>query len=268
MPKLTRHQQFTLSFDKFIDNVIETEGLPGLEYKLQSFTENQTRRDHEYSFTVPREIVSYTITNGDDSQTVYKRQTIPSRQMFKTLVNSYFFEYRLRVDDLYMAWTDMVQMGYTNNDEENGDFTAKIEVSYFKSHMPYPICSSAEQDAKKRVKFLEKQVRELTEELATSKQLYNLMSLESDKNRRLIRRERRLVTAKFSGLFEKMQNKMREYYKDLGKPEECPVCYENIDSAKLKVPSCCHFICTDCSSRCTTCPMCREEYVSVSISVT
>jgi hypothetical protein len=89
------------------------------------------------------------------------------------------------------------------------------------------------------------------------------MSLEADKNRRLIRRERRLAMEKYSGLFTKMQNKICEYYKNSGKSEECPVCYENIDSAKLKVPGCCHFICTDCSSRCTSCPMCREEYVSV-----
>ena len=263
MTKLTRHQQFTLSFDKFIDTVIETEGLPDLEYKLKSYTENQTCRDHEYAFTIPRQIVSYTITNGHDSQTVYKRQTIPSSQMLKTLVDSYFFGHRLKMGDTFMSWTDIVNMGYTNNDEENGDFTAKLEVSYFKSHIPYPICSSDEEDSKKKVKLLEKQVKELTEELTMSKQLYNLMSLEADKNRRLIRRERRIVTEKYAGLFEKMQNKMREYYKLSDKPEECPVCYENIESSKLKVPGCCHLICTDCSSRCTACPMCREDYISV-----
>ena len=36
---------------------------------------------------------------------------------------------------------------------------------------------------------------------------------------------------------------------------------EKIETNKLIVPGCCHYICVDCNNRCDKCPICREEYV-------
>lgn len=265
MPKLTRHQQFIRSFDNFIDMVIELEHIPSLEYKLKSFTENKTSRDHEYRITIPRSVVSYRVESNSENvenETVNTRQIIPSIENLKHYIDIYFYEHRLKIGNTFMSFVDMVNECYIEDDAENGSFIAKIEVCYYKSHIPFPTRLTAEQETKRKINMLEQQVRHLQGELRTTHEMYQDMAATADRNRRLIRRERSIAKEKYSTLFEKMQRKMCEYYKDSGKPEDCPVCYETIDSTKLKVPGCCHFICTDCSQRCTSCPICREEYIS------
>ena len=265
MPKLTRHQQFICSFDNFIDMVIELENIPSLEYKLKSFTSNKTCRDHEYMFTIPRSVVSYNVESNSEAvenEAIHTPQSMPSIENLKHYIDMYFLEYRLKIDNTFMAYVDMVNEGYTNDDHINGNFVAKIEVCYYKSHIPFPTRLTAEQETKRKINMLEQQVRHLQGELRTTHEMYQDMAATADRNRRLIRRERRVAKEHYAALFEKMQKKMCEFYKDSVKPEDCPVCYETIDSTKLKVPGCCHFICTDCSIRCTSCPICREEYIS------
>jgi hypothetical protein len=265
MPNPTRHQQFIRSFDKFIDMIIELDNLPSLAYKLKSFTGNKTCRDHEYMFTIPRNVVSYRVESNSENvenQTVNTRQTIPSIENLKQYVDMYFFEHRLKIGDTFMSFVDMVSEGYTDDDAENGEFIAKIEVCYYKSHIPFPSRLTADQETNRKINMLEQQVRHLQGELRNTNEMYQDMAETADRNRRLIRRERSIAKEKYSTLFEKMERKVCEFYKDAGKSEDCPVCYEVIDSTKLKVPGCCHFICTDCSQRCATCPICREEYIS------
>jgi hypothetical protein len=78
--------------------------------------------------------------------------------------------------------------------------------------------------------------------------------------RRRLRIERRNTEAKYRAIIEKLQKKFAEYYSEKESKDECPVCYEIINADKLKVPGCCHTICTDCAGRCDNCPICRESY--------
>jgi len=253
----TRHQGFVHAFNKFFDHLTghHYEGLT--EYKLTSFTRNNICRDHEYMLTIPRSVVSYTIESNDpniENEVVFKNQDIPTIRNMQNHVHDYFARHSLTVNGVIMSFVDMVNMGFSNNDEATGDFTAKVEVCYYKSHIPFEMPLSPQEETKKKITGLERTIYVLQNQLLNK-------SNEADMNRRLIRRERRLAKEHYSKLFLKMQDKMKGFYKDSGKSEDCPVCYEVIDSAKLSIPGCCHFICTDCSTRCSKCPICREEYI-------
>jgi len=254
----TRHEGFVRAFEKFIEYVsvfCQDENLT--DYTLTSYTVNHRCCDHEYMLRIPREVVVYDIISNDpniENARFMRRQDIPTIEDMREHVHDYFAHHSLTKNGIIMSFVDMVDMGFTDNDEINGDFYAKVEVCYHKSHIPFEMPLSQLEESRKKNAVLETRINILKTELEEKQ-------LESDNNRRLVKRERRLAKEKYSKLVEKMQIKMRGFYKDSEKPEDCPVCYEVIDSAKLKVPCCWHFICTDCSGKCTVCPICREQYV-------
>uniref|UniRef100_A0A6C0JLK9 RING-type domain-containing protein n=1 Tax=viral metagenome TaxID=1070528 RepID=A0A6C0JLK9_9ZZZZ len=254
----TRHEGFVRAFEKFMEYVyVLSRNENMIEYTLTSFTTNQRCCDHEYMLRIPRESVVYDILSNDpaiENCRVVRRQDIPTIEEMREHVHDSFACHSLTKNGIIMSFVDMVDMGFTDNDQVNGDFYAKVEVCYHKSHIPFRMPLTPLEESKKKIVVLETRINILKNELEEKQ-------LESDNNRRLIKRERKLAKEKYSKLVEKMQIKMRGFYKDSEKPEDCPVCYEVIDSAKLKVPGCWHFICTDCSGRCTVCPICREQYV-------
>lgn len=59
----------------------------------------------------------------------------------------------------------------------------------------------------------------------------------------------------------RLVSKIRKIYECENIEEDCPVCYNKLDSKTLVMPICGHSICNSCIGNCnSTCPICRENY--------
>jgi len=261
MPK-TRHNQFVIAFNDFINYITEHHYPLLFEYKLECITPNKTYKHHTYNLRIPKKILSYSIESNDENivnENVYTDQELPDSEDLKNHFFDYFNKYALVLDNIKMSYMEIFD--YDSDDHSIDDLNLVIFVFYHKSHMPFPIVLTKMEELIKRNTELEKKNKDLELSIdhfieQAEDQIYNNNIL-----RRRMRRERRETRDKYLLLFEKMQQKFREYYDSSNKKEDCPVCYETMDASKLIVPACTHFICNDCNSRCDKCPLCRETYV-------
>jgi hypothetical protein len=262
MPK-TRHDQFLIAFDDFINYITEHYYPLMIEYKIECITPNKTYKHHTYNLHIPKKILAYSISSNDENivnENVYTEQELPESEDLKTHFFNYFNKYDLVVDNKKLSYMDIFDHEIYGLDSD--DLNLVIFVYYHKSHIPFPVVLTKMEELIKRNTELEKKNRNL--ELSVDhfieqveEQLHNNNIL-----RKRLRRERRETRDKYLLLFEKMQQKFREYYDSSDKKEDCPVCYETMDTTKLIVPTCVHFICSDCRQHCNnTCPLCRDTYV-------
>lgn len=266
MPK-TRHQQFVIAFNDFVIDITQ-EHFPLLfEYKLECITPNKTYKHHTYNLHIPKKILACSVESNDENivnENIFIEQELPDSEEFKNHFFRYFEKYSLVNDNIKVSYMDIFDYEICDNDSINHSIhhlNFVIFVYYHKSHMPFPVVLTKMEELIKRNDELEKKNRDL--ELSVDhfieqaeEQFYNNNIL-----RRRMRRERRELHDKYLLLFEKMQQKFREYYDSSDKKEDCPVCYETMESSKLIVPTCTHFICNSCNERCDKCPLCRETYV-------
>jgi hypothetical protein len=283
MPKLTRDQQFQKSFEGFFENLTET--FPELiEYKLTSTTENKTSCDHSYTLHIPRNIVAFhldlSVIDGDGTMIgpgpVFKKQQIPTKSEFKRHYHNYFKDFELVSGKIIVSYTEIYDYWYEKEDDRiisqeirNGvissdlsefDVFMKILVVYHKSHFPFPVPLTNEEKLEKRCRQLEARNQELVLNLNGLTNMYQERDEQYQYLRRRMRVERRNIENKYKAMFEKMQKKFADYYSEIKVKDDCPVCYEVITAEKLKVPGCCHTICSCCAEKCDKCPICRESY--------
>jgi len=267
MTRLTRHQKFTASFKGLLPH-LKKEHPDFKKYALYCTTENKSSSVHDYTLYIPKKIALYTIdahTNAVTGQQVEREvvmedQDVPDTDTLELFFNDYFYNF------------DLVKSGKVVSDvsiadikiDAKGDLNAKIQVKYYRSHLPYPIKVQAilsPQQLKERCAELELTNRDLEADL---KAYTEVVTTQSKEIRQLKRRMNTIhvdSVLKLRETVHKMQAKIRESYQELNKAEECPVCYECIKSEELMVPGCCHNICTGCFDRCDSCPICREGYV-------
>jgi len=292
MPSLTRDQKFKKSFPLFFNYLCsqlseETQGSEILqEYELKNipYTSNQKiLGTAHYELCFPRKIVDYHIdTFLADNQgnitppgPVMKNQFIPEFSLFRRIFIDYFSEYYIsRSDGLCMANVGIDSHFYENKNDgtviksdfvtssirSNYDLKINLYVNYYKSELPFPTPLTTKQEFQKKCIELEKKNRELSTNFNSLNEVYHENLNTYNTLRRVMRTERKDIENKYKSMFEKMQRKFAEYYSQVKEKDDCPVCYEIIESNKLKVPGCCHTICTDCSSKCNKCPICREQY--------
>jgi hypothetical protein len=265
MPK-TRHDQFIIAFNNFINHITEHHYPLLFEYKLECITPNKTYKHHTYNLRIPKKILAYSIESNDENivnENVYTDQELPDSEDLKTHFMNYFNKYALVINNVKMSYMDIFDYEIINDSDDHSidDLNLVIFVYYHKSHIPFPVVLTKMEELIKRNDELEKKNKDLESSIdhfieQIEDQIHNNNIL-----RRRMRRERRETRDKYLLLFEKMQQKFREYYDSSDKKEDCPVCYETMDSTKLIVPTCTHFICNDCNERCDKCPLCRENYV-------
>jgi len=284
MPKLTRDLKFQNCFHQFFNHLVENFYPDLKEYKIVCDTKNKSHSEHQYTVTFPRKVPFYTIDvftvdeNGiiTPPGTVMQEQTIPKIRHFKSHFHDYFKSHIFKSNNDILSYTDILDYWYQNETERitsdqlnNGilpnhlvhfDLKFKIVIVYHKSHIPYPVPLSTKAQFEHRCKQLESRNIELCINLKSVTEMYQEKEEQYDILRRKIRIERRNTEERYRLMFEKMQKKFREMYSQCHTTDDCPVCYESIESTKLKVPGCCHTICTDCAERCTNCPICRESY--------
>jgi hypothetical protein len=207
---------------------------------------------------------------------VMQNQEVPKIRQFKSHFNDYFKPHMLKTNNNVLSYTDIRDYWYENGtdritSEELSlgvlpqhllyfDLKFKIDVVYHKTHIPYPVPLSTKAQFEQKCKQLESRNTELCINLKSVTEMYQEKEEQYDVLRRRMRVDRRNMEEKYRNMFEKMQKKFREMYSQCDTTDDCPVCYEVIKSAKLKVPGCCHTICTDCAGRCSNCPICRETY--------
>jgi hypothetical protein len=284
MPKPTRDQQFQKCFNSFFEHINENFYPELKEYTLESNTMMKNRFDHNYTLTFPRKVVAYHVDvfTVDENGVVIppgpvmQTQEIPKIRNFKSHFHDYFKDYILRNNAHILSYTDIRDYWYENGTDRitadelstgvlpstllHFDLKFRIDVVYHKSHIPFPVPISTKEQFEQKCKRLEIRNAELVGNIQAITAMYQEKEEQYDALRRKIRIERRNTEQKYQVLFEKMQKKFRELYKQCDSTDDCPVCYETIDSEKLKVPGCCHTICTDCAGRCNNCPICRESY--------
>ena len=284
MPKLTRDLQFQKCFTVFFDYLVENFYPDLKEFTIVSNTVNKSCCNHSYTLTFPRKVILYTIDvftvdeNGivTPPGPVMQEQQVPKIRHFKTHFHDYFKPHMLKSNNNVLSFTDIRDYWYENGtdritSEELSlgvlpnqllyfDLKFKIDVVYHKTHIPYPVPLSTKEQFEHRCKQLESRNTELCINLKSVTEMYQEKSELYDVLRRRMRIDRRNTEERYRIMFEKMQKKFREMYSQCDTTDDCPVCYEAIESAKLKVPGCCHTICTDCAGRCTNCPICRETY--------
>jgi|Laugresbdmm110sn_2_1035109.scaffolds.fasta_scaffold13477_3 hypothetical protein len=266
MPK-TRNNQFVIAFNDFISDVTKRHYPLLFEYKLECITPNKSYKHHTYNLRIPKKILAYRIESNDEiiiNENVYTEQELPDSEEFKNHFFTYFDKYKLVIDNRKMSYMDIFDHDIYGDDSEDysvDDLNFVIFIYYYKSHIPFPVALTKMEELIKRNKELETTNKDL--ESCLDNYIEQLEDQFRNNNilRRRMRRERREMHDKYLLLFEKMQQKFREYYDSSDKKEDCPVCYETMDSSKLIVPTCTHFICNSCSDRCDKCPLCRETYV-------
>uniref|UniRef100_A0A6C0EDD0 RING-type domain-containing protein n=1 Tax=viral metagenome TaxID=1070528 RepID=A0A6C0EDD0_9ZZZZ len=269
---MTRDQRFRDSFDEFFMNEIKNDELKYYN-PLRLLTKNTKKNVHEYILTIPSKYKICDITHDifdEDGQlihprdSVYTDQVIPDFDYFETKFLDYFDKYRLFDGFKILSWTYVYNMNTNENNyqSENPSFNVTIDVCYYKNHSPYPIKPELEITKAKYNKLL-KQHNDLMEEnnsLSNQvEELHDLVIMIEQKNRFLHRKIRKLNEI-FSNNHNRITNKVIELLNEQNKYEDCPVCYEKMDSETIIVPGCCHYICCDCIKKCENCPICREKY--------
>jgi hypothetical protein len=290
MPSQTRDQKFKKSFDIFFDHLSSKLSEDNnysnlLEYELKNipFTcKQKVIGIAHYELRFPRKIVDYHIDIfiADEHGTimppgpVMKNQFIPTFSDFRRIFNDYFSEYYVRrADGLCMANVGIDNHSYEDKDGNvlvsgfdnqsillNYDLKINLFVNYYKSELPFPVELTTKEQLQKRCCELERMNNELSKNVDSLTVLCQQNSNNYHNLRRIMRTERREIENKYRTMFEKMQGKIQNYYNEKAEKDDCPVCYEIIEPSKLKLPGCCHTICTSCAERCSKCPICREDY--------
>jgi hypothetical protein len=258
MPKLTRVEQFTRSFGEFMNskfsNINDWTLNPKEKYKNQSC--------HMYDFKIPEnyDMFYMDISRRDENgvqirETVphYDIQILPANNDFKQIFKEHFSPSYLKQQRKIVSYS-IIKSITIDEYNDNRYFIATIEVRFYKENLPFPYKKSLDElsidEMRLKYKKIEKENRDLLLQLdSVEKDFADL----SEKNLNI----KKILETKKNHI-EKLTTKIIQKYKEF---EECPVCYEIMKPEKLKVPVCCHFICSDCEEKCNSCPLCREDYL-------
>lgn len=262
MPRLTRDQQFNDSFREFMASV--NNNYPDLDqWTTVSKTINKSSSIHRYELKIPNNTFEYNIDAYTDRQGVHHPAVVttgetnmPSTQELSSLFKNYFGKFFLKNRDSLLSYTALTDV--SKND--TGDLSANIVVCYYKSHIPYPSKNKTFEQLKEQCDKLEKEHEIFLE---TANYWHSMYIKQEKDNKKLKNKMNKMQVDSVLEMREtvhKMQGKIREFYEKDSSKEDCPVCYECIESQQLMVPKCCHYICGGCYDRCDSCPMCRVSY--------
>jgi len=264
MPIITRDIQFQWCFKEFMDSTSDLYYPDLKEWSLKSLTENKSSSIHQYQLKVPAKSVIYTIDPHTDPITGLRQpgavvqgdQEIPEIHDFSDKFQVYFDKYNMKSHGVIVSYTSIGSVVKT----DQGELSARIMVRYYKSYLPYPSKKKTDDQIRDRCIFLE------GENTILNETLFDLNSLNNKQRKDIKQLKKRIVESnvesilKTREIIDKMERKIKEYYKELNRQDDCPVCYECIKSEELVTPGCCHYICGKCYDRCDICPICRDKY--------
>jgi hypothetical protein len=275
--KLSRAEQFNDMFMEFVSkHLVNTGKICKWEFNL--LTENTRKNIHDYRLVIPAKYLAFYTENEftmEDGTTqgpgiVYLPQEIPPMDDFIQEVHSYFGKY----GDTFRSLNAIpgVKIGVLVI-QDNGNHTIDIRVIYGdKCRPPYPVPLTREQELEKQLMEATNQIVSLEEKIraykcekiaysATVKEQCKTIQNQSE---RLVKWQRaykamEIKAARFTKLERTFKKMATDSYKK-GAPQDCPICFEPIAVETLHTTLCGHNLCTSCNSKCTRCPLCRENY--------
>jgi hypothetical protein len=260
--KITRSDQFEESFEDFIvKEFIDKGKLHTWVINLQ--TKNTRKKIHDYKLVIPLNYLAYYLDNQvvrgsgitEGPGAVYLPQEMPPMDEFIQIIQSHFDKFAYSKNGKILSGVrigDLVEA-------TNGDKVIDLQVVYHKKYQPYPIRLSREQE-------LEIQLMKAERKAADAEDNCHMML-------NICGRERAKYTAIIGDQYDRLQfqverfNKLANIFRKIatdayakGEPQDCPVCLDPIALENLQIALCGHNICTVCNSRCSRCPLCRDEY--------
>ena len=257
--KQTRNQKFQNSIDLYFKHsVLFVWNRLDIEWTCELLTKNQRTEYHEYDLHIPFNVVRYTVDGYHDNtghyhepETRYRNQTLPHMTELKKDFNNYFYQYALIEDDLQMSYVNIQSVNRTVNEIILG-----IKVKYYKGHLPFPLEENASIKSiyfYNRIKDQDNLINDFNCDVYDMKYHIRKMNKQMD-----IYKEEKGKQLK---QLERMTSIIMGLYKERGKYDECPVCYENMTETTFVMTNCCHSLCNDCHSKCVFCPICRDVYL-------
>lgn len=268
----TRDQRFRDSFDEFFSTEIKNEQIKYYS-PLRLLTKNTKKHVHEYVLTIPSKYKICDITHDifdEEGQLIHPRESVfteqplPDFDYFEMKYLEYFDKYRLFDGYKSLSWTYLYDSNTNENnfESDNPTFTVVIDVCYYKNYSPYPIKPETANTNGKYNKLLKEHnnLLEEKEKLLNEIDEINEMLLDSERAYRILRKKMKRTNEMYSNNHNRITNKLIEFLNQQNSYEDCPVCYEKMNSDNIVVPGCCHYICSDCMNKCQSCPICREKY--------
>jgi len=255
MPKMTRDDLFKRALADFLDefNVSTNDGVIR-QYSIQTYTltnstKNKTQVVHDYTLTIPKEIIiAYRdITHSrdadeemwEDSEPIYTQHEVPLLNDFVKSFNTHFDPYRLYVQNVLMSY---IRVSHNTRNLPISSAPINIQVIYHKAHTPYPRPLTELEEKDNEIQYLSGKNLSNTKKIKTLRNILSNERIKAEHN------------------YKRMQRMLRKQYAESNIRTDCPVCLEEICPDKLIIPGCCHSICVTCVVNCVTCPLCREEY--------
>jgi hypothetical protein len=267
MTKLTRQQLFYKAFGLFMENKMSN-----LYYEITAHTENKQKNTQHYTITFPHAVEAgaydRTVNGVLTEETIYHTQWMPTADCMVKEFNHYFDYYCLydpnnsgiRLSYMLIRPDALLEEEENTEDDENRPNKYKITIIYYKTHKPFPANDFSNTEANNEILELKSTIRMLEEtQYNYQRRISHLRDILHDERIRRKETSRKLHTVSYDN-HSRMENHIRGMFKAYNIEHECPVCYEQLESDKLAVPSCCHYICTTCLPKCTSCPLCRENY--------
>jgi len=280
--KSSRTEHFRKMFENYVSEYFYQSREICTNWELVLLTKNSRKNIHEYQLVIHAKYVAYVLEKqivlNDGTKEgpgeMYLSQRIPNMAPFVQEASTYFAKFHHIKHNKCLAG---VQIGDVFIHPENGDHMIPITIIYHKNQDPYPGIPLTQKQELDIVldenKQLEKRLKQTENELSHAKdimlsviakeeQLMKMFEHRMMENSRELdlmhnkNKKQQIKLSKWERAFQKMSKEMyatREH-------ENCPVCYDEITGENLYANVCGHNICIECNSKCTKCPLCREEY--------
>ena len=227
-----------------------------------------------YQIFIPNEFTIDLINFNNSGNEEFIIQNLPDIQVLKDNFYKHFSLYEKKSKNNNNPHTYMKIQNISKDD----NISITIEVSYYKHFRPFPNSNDTYslikineylfdkvnvlQDTLKAIHHetdiamlhLNSRIKRLRKQVTYSK-IHNIEKQQYYDERTTQYDERLLLQQ------NNYQKIIRQYYQELNKKDDCPVCYEELNGETMYIPSCLHYICSDCASKCkNACPLCRSEF--------
>uniref|UniRef100_A0A6C0HIV5 RING-type domain-containing protein n=1 Tax=viral metagenome TaxID=1070528 RepID=A0A6C0HIV5_9ZZZZ len=262
--KLSRAEQFGMAFEDFMfKEFVDTGKLH--RWALNLSTQNTRKNIHDYTLVLPRTYFAYVldtqITLADGTKEgpgpIHLPHEMPPIDELIQTIRAHFSQFSYVEDERILS---EVRINKEATEDEIGNKHIDIQVVYYKKYQPYPVQLTREQELEVQLMQAERRAQDAENNYQLTQQI---LENERDEYMDVIQEQQRRMEAQTIKL-AKMESVLRkmalEIYAKEEDPTPCPVCFDPITVEKFNITHCGHHVCTDCNSKCTKCPLCREAY--------
>jgi Holliday junction resolvase-like predicted endonuclease len=234
-----------------------------------TLTKNEVKHTgsrHIFHLNIPLHYIDITPQAADGNiewEEMDKIQTnIPTHTEFQTRFDEYFAPYGDNV------WNRVYIFDYTISETHDYNVNIKMQLSNGKP-LPFPI--PINDDARFQLlehdnQRLNRRINRFLGEIIAireywQREVIHQSNLRIKMKRKWQKDKQKLINDNVRHI-SRMVHTIRKYYAECDEKDNCPVCFEQIESDKLYVPACCHYLCESCANHIAElnnkCPICRD----------